>query len=57
MGTINTHTPTAARQQNDYKVSTLELSVNVKTFCLRNMTPYEAAMTLFAIIKSDSDGH
>lgn len=45
-----------ARQQNSYKVSTLELSVNVKTFCLRNMTPYAAATTLFANIKSDSDG-
>lgn len=47
----------AVRQQNGYKVSTLELSVNVKTFCLRNMTPYAAATTLFATIKSDNDGH
>lgn len=47
----------AVRQQNAYKVSTLELSVNVKTFCLRYMTLYAAATTLFGTIKSDNDGH
>lgn len=47
----------AARQQSGYKVSTFELSVNVKTFCLGNMTPYAAGTTLFATINSDNDGH
>lgn len=47
----------AVRQQQGYKVSTLEVSVNVKTFCLRYMTPYAAATTLFGTIASANDGH
>lgn len=47
----------AVRQQQGYKVTTLEVSVNVKTFCLRYMTPYAAATTLFGTIASANDGH
>lgn len=47
----------AETQPSGRKASTSQLSVNVKTFCLRNTTPYAAATTLFVTIKSDDDGH
>lgn len=48
----------AIREAADgYKVRTLKLLVNVKTFSLKTMAPYATALTLFGTIGSDNDGH